>query len=40
MYSEGFNVPLEKAYSVVEAPKGEFGVFLFSDIVIDLYVVV
>lgn len=31
LYTEGFNVPLEKIYSVVEAPKGEFGVFLFSN---------
>lgn len=31
MYSEGFNIPVEETYSVVEAPKGEFGVFLVSD---------
>jgi NADH:ubiquinone oxidoreductase subunit D len=30
-YSEGFKVPKEETYSVVEAPKGEFGVFLVSD---------
>jgi len=31
LYTEGFNIPTEKVYSVVEAPKGEFGVFLFSN---------
>lgn len=30
-YSEGFPVPKEEVYFVVEAPKGEFGVFLVSD---------
>jgi len=31
LYSEGFDVPLEEVYSVVEAPKGEFGIFLVSN---------
>jgi len=31
LYSEGFIVPKEETYSVVEAPKGEFGVFLVSN---------
>jgi len=31
LYSEGFNVPKGEAYAVVEAPKGEFGVFVMSD---------
>jgi NADH dehydrogenase (ubiquinone) Fe-S protein 2 len=31
LYSEGFYVPEGKCYSAVEAPKGEFGVFLVSD---------
>jgi len=30
-FTEGFLVPREDVYSVVEAPKGEFGVFLVSD---------
>jgi len=30
-YSEGFIVPFGETYSVVEAPKGEFGVFLVSN---------
>jgi NADH dehydrogenase (ubiquinone) Fe-S protein 2 len=30
-YSEGFNVPSNEIYSAVEAPKGEFGVFLVTD---------
>ena len=30
-YSEGFSIPNNEYYSVVEAPKGEFGVFLVSD---------
>jgi NADH dehydrogenase (ubiquinone) Fe-S protein 2 len=31
LYSEGFIVPGNSTYSVVEAPKGEFGVFLVSN---------
>ena len=31
LYSEGFIVPEDSTYSVVEAPKGEFGVFLVSN---------
>jgi len=31
LYSEGLVVPLEETYAVVEAPKGEFGVYLASN---------
>nr|YP_009446426.1 NADH dehydrogenase subunit 7 [Ancoracysta twista]ATY40914.1 NADH dehydrogenase subunit 7 [Ancoracysta twista] len=31
LYSEGFSVPKGETYAAVEAPKGEFGVFLVSD---------
>ena len=31
LYTEGYYVPAGETYSVVEAPKGEFGVFLISD---------
>jgi len=31
LYSEGFSVKKEESYSIVEAPKGEFGVFLVSN---------
>jgi NADH:ubiquinone oxidoreductase subunit D len=31
LYSEGFNVPQNETYGFVEAPKGEFGVYLVSD---------
>lgn len=31
MYSEGFLVPKGEYYATVEAPKGEFGIFLISD---------
>ena len=31
LYTEGFRVPAGEVYQVVEAPKGEFGVYLVSD---------
>jgi NADH-quinone oxidoreductase subunit D len=31
LYTEGFHVPEGEAYAAVEAPKGEFGVYLISD---------
>lgn len=31
LYSEGFTVPKSESYCAVEAPKGEFGVFIVSD---------
>ena len=31
LYSEGYNVPPGTTYTAVEAPKGEFGVYLISD---------
>lgn len=31
LYSEGYHVPAGEVYAAVEAPKGEFGVFLVSD---------
>ena len=31
LYSEGYHVPEGSTYTVVEAPKGEFGVFLVAD---------
>ena len=31
LYTEGFKVPAGEVYTCVEAPKGEFGVYLVSD---------
>jgi NADH-quinone oxidoreductase subunit D len=31
LYTEGFRVPVGEVYAAVEAPKGEFGVYLVSD---------
>jgi len=31
LYSEGYRVPKGETYTAVEAPKGEFGVYLVSD---------
>ncbi|KAG2175597.1 hypothetical protein INT43_001244 [Umbelopsis isabellina] len=31
LYSEGYSVPAGETYTVIEAPKGEFGVYLVSD---------
>jgi NADH-quinone oxidoreductase subunit D len=31
LYTEGFHVPAGEAYAALEAPKGEFGVYLISD---------
>lgn len=31
LYSEGYSVPAGKGYTAIEAPKGEFGVYLVSD---------
>ncbi len=31
LYTEGFHVPAGEVYACVEAPKGEFGVYLVSD---------
>jgi NADH-quinone oxidoreductase subunit D len=31
LYTEGFHVPAGEVYAYVEAPKGEFGVYLVSD---------
>jgi NADH-quinone oxidoreductase subunit D len=31
LYTEGYHVPAGQAYAAVEAPKGEFGVYLVSD---------
>jgi NADH:ubiquinone oxidoreductase subunit D len=31
LYTEGYTIPTNSIYSAVEAPKGEFGVFLISN---------
>ena len=31
LFSEGFHLPVGEVYSAVEAPKGEFGIYLVSD---------
>lgn len=31
LFTEGFNIPANEYYSTVEAPKGEFGVYLVAD---------
>jgi NADH-quinone oxidoreductase subunit D len=31
LYSEGYHVPAGETYTAVEAPKGEFGVYLVAD---------
>ena len=31
LYTEGYKVPAGEAYAAVEAPKGEFGVYLIAD---------
>ena len=31
LYTEGYHVPAGEAYAAVEAPKGEFGIYLVSD---------
>jgi len=31
LYTENFNIPQDKIYMSVEAPKGEFGLFLVTD---------
>jgi len=31
LYTEGFHLPAGEVYAAVEAPKGEFGVYLVSD---------
>ena len=31
LYTEGYHVPAGEVYAAVEAPKGEFGVYIISD---------
>jgi len=31
LYTKGFSIPASSTYTAVEAPKGEFGVFLVSN---------
>lgn len=31
LFSEGYSIKSDEVYSAVEAPKGEFGVYLLSD---------
>jgi NADH-quinone oxidoreductase subunit D len=31
LYTEGYSVPKSETYAAVEAPKGEFGVYLVAD---------
>jgi NADH-quinone oxidoreductase subunit D len=31
LYTEGYNVPTGEVYACVEAPKGEFGVYIYAD---------
>jgi NADH-quinone oxidoreductase subunit D len=31
LFTEGYSVPAGEVYSAVEAPKGEFGVYMISD---------
>jgi len=31
LYTEGFSIPLAEDYSIVEAPKGEFGIGIISN---------